>query len=174
MYLQGLSACQVINVAPESLLQLSATVLRPCHCTQHRKQTFRVVLVLDILQVVAHIVGTTQHGGGVQSVLHLWPSLPKGWKTREYASFHTSFHAKDIQCVLRCGMRGMTHIPRAPPQPAGRSAGRIRRCTSGESGRCYPHTSPPAGSWTQTRPATTTRPSFSMGCALPPMLVPHP
>ena len=73
---------------------------------------------------------------------------------------------QDIQCVLRWGMRGMTHVLRAPPQPAGRSAGRIRRCTSGELGRCCLHRSPPAGSWTQTRPATSTRPLFSMGSTL--------
>ena len=77
-----------------------------------------------------------------------------------------SFHAEGIQYVPRCGRRGMTHVLMAPLQPAGRSAGRIRRCTSGGSGHCCLHRSPPAGSWTQTRPATTIRPLLSMGSAL--------
>ena len=97
MYLEGLNACQVIDVTPQSLLQFSATVLRPRHCTQHAKQLqSRFCAGYPLEQW--HTFWATQHRGGVKSSLHLWPSLPEGWETGEHASFQC------WRCTVRAAM----------------------------------------------------------------------
>ena len=42
MYLQGLLACQVIDVMPQGLLQLIIAVARGCHCRTHKRYKMTV------------------------------------------------------------------------------------------------------------------------------------
>ena len=50
IYLQGLLACQVINVVSQGLLQVFIAVARGCHCKTYKKYTTVVASLIRHLQ----------------------------------------------------------------------------------------------------------------------------